>query len=109
MTVSQCPPFAVIDGLHIDREVFDTLARWASERGLGIQDAVQLALCAFNERNVTGEARPVVVRVHDSCAPCNLPLNYRRDPGTGGPASGRPSWRSAARGSERKPLPFPEP
>ena len=50
-SVSDGGRFVVIDELHLDREVFEVLARWAADRGLRIQDAVQLALCAFNEGN----------------------------------------------------------
>jgi hypothetical protein len=48
---SKCARFVVLDSLHIDRNVFETLAEWASRRGVRVQDAVQLALCAFNEQN----------------------------------------------------------
>jgi hypothetical protein len=50
-TPSECGRFVVIDRLHLDRHVFEALARWATDRGLRMQDAIQLALCAFNERN----------------------------------------------------------
>jgi predicted nucleic acid-binding protein len=46
---SPCGRFIVIDGLHLDRVVFESLATWASERGLRLQDAIQLAVCAFHE------------------------------------------------------------
>jgi len=46
---SPCGRFVVLDGLHLDRVVFEAVATWASERGLHLQDAIQLALCAFNE------------------------------------------------------------
>lgn len=49
-TVSNCGRFVVIDALHVDRSVFEALARWATDHGLGIQDAIQVALCAFNDR-----------------------------------------------------------
>lgn len=49
-TMSKCGRFVVIDQLHVDRNVFDLLANWAADRGVGIQDAIQLALCAFNDR-----------------------------------------------------------
>jgi hypothetical protein len=47
--ISPCGRFAVVDALHVDRNVFDALAQWASDHGLSIQDAVQVALCAFTE------------------------------------------------------------
>jgi predicted nucleic acid-binding protein len=47
--VSPCGRFVVLDDLHIDRAVFDLLTSWASERDLRIQDAIQLALCAFGD------------------------------------------------------------
>jgi hypothetical protein len=49
VTLSECRRFVVVDAIHVDREVFETLAAWAVERDLGIQDALQLALCAFND------------------------------------------------------------
>lgn len=39
--VSECGRFVVVDALHIDRDIFDALARWAADRGLQIQDAIQ--------------------------------------------------------------------
>ncbi len=68
-SLSECGRFVVLESLHVDRDVFEALARWASEHNLGVQDAVQLALCAFNERNAAEAARPVVFRVHDSRLP----------------------------------------
>lgn len=49
--LSECGRFVVIDALHLDRYVFEALARWATDRGLRMQDAIQLAVCAFNDRN----------------------------------------------------------
>jgi hypothetical protein len=49
LALSECRRFVVADGLHVDREVFETLEAWAAERGLGVQDAIQIALCAFND------------------------------------------------------------
>jgi hypothetical protein len=46
---SACGRFVVLDGLHLDRNLFESLARWAAERQLRLQDAIQLALCAFRE------------------------------------------------------------
>jgi hypothetical protein len=51
--VSECGRFVVFDALHLDRNTVEALGRWAADRGLRIQDAIQLALCAFNEG--TGE------------------------------------------------------
>ena len=47
--VSACGRFVVLEGLYLDRVVFDVLERWASERDLRPQDAIQLAICAFTE------------------------------------------------------------
>ena len=47
--LSPCGRFAVVDALHLDRDVFDAMAHWAADHHLGIQDALQLALCAFIE------------------------------------------------------------
>jgi hypothetical protein len=50
--VSACGRFVVLDGLHLDRNLFEALTRWASEHELRIQDAIQLALCVFRESAV---------------------------------------------------------
>jgi len=47
---SVCGRFVVLDGLHLDRHVFDAVVRWAAEHDLQIQDAIQLALCALRSR-----------------------------------------------------------
>lgn len=52
LMISACRRFVAIDGLHVDRDLFETLARWAAERDVRIQDALQLALCAFVEAAV---------------------------------------------------------
>ena len=57
--VSECGRFVVVEALHLDRDVFDALARWAADHGLRIQDAIQLAVCAFNDR--TGKRSNVTV------------------------------------------------
>jgi hypothetical protein len=49
--LSDCRRFVVIDALHIDRHLVEGLVRWADCRGLRLQDAIQLAICAFNESN----------------------------------------------------------
>jgi len=49
LSLSECRRFVVADALHVDREVFETLAAWAAEHHLSMQDAIQLALCAFND------------------------------------------------------------
>jgi len=62
-SVSVCQRFVVVDGLHVDRAVFAALQAWASERGVSVQDAIQLAICFFNECRVTDVApllRPIV-------------------------------------------------
>jgi hypothetical protein len=53
---SPCGRFIVLDGLHLDRVVFETLARWASKNHLRHQDAIQLAICAFNEGSARSRA-----------------------------------------------------
>jgi hypothetical protein len=55
---SPCGRFIVLDGLHLDRVVFETLARWASKNDLRLQDAIQLAICAFNEDSRTTAITP---------------------------------------------------
>jgi|GEM_PF-3953448 len=67
--VSECGRFVVIDGLHLDRNVVEALARWATDHGLKIQDAIQLALCSFNARNGMDSSAKTVFRVQDSHAP----------------------------------------
>ncbi len=49
MKPSACGRFIVIDSLHIDRRVLGALRSWAATRGLTVQDAIQLAICAFSE------------------------------------------------------------
>lgn len=46
--VSACGRFVVLDGLHLDRKVFDAIEGWARLRGLPVQDAIQVVLCAFD-------------------------------------------------------------
>jgi hypothetical protein len=48
--VSPCGRFVVLDGLHLDRNVFEALARWASDHDLRVQDAIQFVLCIFRDR-----------------------------------------------------------
>lgn len=50
-SVSPCGRFVVLNGLHIDRNVYEGLMRWAADRELRIQDAIQLAVCCL--RSVT--------------------------------------------------------
>jgi len=50
--VSSCGRFVIVDALHIDRGVFEALARWGMDHGLGLQDAIQVAFCAFIDRCV---------------------------------------------------------
>jgi hypothetical protein len=52
--VSACGRFVVLDGLHLDRNLFDALMEWAAQHQLRIQDAIQLALCIFREGAVDG-------------------------------------------------------
>ena len=50
---SQCGRFIVLDGLHLDRAVVEALTTWASQNGLRLQDAIQIAVCAFNDGSLT--------------------------------------------------------
>jgi len=50
---SPCDRFIILDDLHLDRVVFETLARWSSKNDLRLQDAIQLAICVFNESSRT--------------------------------------------------------
>ena len=52
LNTTACGRFVVLNGLLLDRHVFQELERWASERGLRPQDAVQLAVCALTERGL---------------------------------------------------------
>jgi hypothetical protein len=47
--LSPCGRFVVLDGLHLDRTLFEALSQWAAEHQLRLQDAIQLALCIFRE------------------------------------------------------------
>jgi hypothetical protein len=58
---SECGRFVRLDELYVDKDVYNALERWSQEQQLQLQDAIQLALCAFNERH---EAR--VLQVQDS-------------------------------------------
>ena len=49
MKLSACSRFVVLEGLHIDRKVLEPLASWGAGHGLTVQDAIQVAICAFNE------------------------------------------------------------
>jgi hypothetical protein len=55
-SVSKCGRFVIIDQLHLDRTVLQVLASWAAEHDVSIQDAIQLAVCAFNDQ-VSEQAR----------------------------------------------------
>lgn len=46
---SACGRFVVLDGLHLDRNLFDALVQWAARHDLRLQDAIQLGLCVFRE------------------------------------------------------------
>ncbi len=50
--VSACGRFVVLDGLHLDRDLFDALMRWAAKHKLHVQDAIQLALCIFRDASL---------------------------------------------------------
>lgn len=64
MKVSPCGRFTVLDALYLDREVLLELSSWAAARGLGLQDAVQLAVLSFVEQlSAADSASPVVEEV----------------------------------------------
>lgn len=56
ITKSRCGRFVVLDGLHLDRVVFENFSRWADAGDLRVQDALQLALCDLVERATTAVA-----------------------------------------------------
>ncbi len=58
MKLSACGRFVIVEALYIDRNALGALATWAAEHGLGAQDAIQIAILAFND---TAAARPEVV------------------------------------------------
>lgn len=64
-SLSECGRFVVLNSLHLDRNIFEALARWAAERGIGVQDAFQLALSYFNDQQTAALPAGGVVRVHD--------------------------------------------
>lgn len=41
--------FVLLSPLHVDREAIADLLEWAEPRGLTAEQAVQLAICVFNE------------------------------------------------------------
>ena len=47
--LSESGRFIVIDNLHLDRAVFHALSTWAKRKELTVQDAIQVALCLFND------------------------------------------------------------
>lgn len=51
MRLSPCRRFVVVESLHVDRKVLESLVSWAEGRGLRTQDAIQVAICAFNAAN----------------------------------------------------------
>jgi hypothetical protein len=64
-SLSECGRFVVLNSLHLDRNIFEALARWAAEREIGVQDAFQLALSNFNDQHTAALPPGGVVRVHD--------------------------------------------
>jgi hypothetical protein len=63
MKRSACGRYVLLDGVYLDRNVFDGLAKWAEARGLRIQDALQLAVCAFCEHERSSSATSLTERV----------------------------------------------
>jgi hypothetical protein len=49
MKLSACRQFVVFETLRLDRSLLESLALWGAQRGLRMQDAIQLAICAFND------------------------------------------------------------
>ena len=77
---SPCGRFIVLEGLHLDREVFESLASAASERGLRLQDAIQLAVCAFNENSCTMALAPSATVAIGATGRCS-PQAFATEPG----------------------------
>ena len=77
MKLSTCGRFIVLESLHIDRDVLGPLAAWAARRGIGLQDAIQLAVVGFMD-------------LPSVAAPSTSPF-----PGTEAPPPGPPSSRSS--------------
>lgn len=48
MQESVCGRFVVFRTLYIDRATLAPLAAWAVQRGLRVEDAIQIAVCAFD-------------------------------------------------------------
>ena len=65
---SRCRRFVVLHDLHLDRLVFDALSTWASDNGLHFQDAIQLAICAFNDRSSAMDDASSATRAIDGIA-----------------------------------------
>lgn len=70
MKHSVCGRFVVLDSLHIDRKVLGALASWAADRGLRVEDAIQLAICAFNDGAVPDRDE----RVPRRAVPCRTEI-----------------------------------
>jgi hypothetical protein len=106
---SSCGKFVELDELHIDRDVFETLARWATDHGLSIENAIQFALCCFNDSNAEGDhvetALTNIYRVQDSRTPVQswrlMPPPTVRAPGTAAQPSGLASSHSSPHRSRR--------
>jgi hypothetical protein len=47
--VSTSGRLVVLDGLHLNRYLFEALARWAADHDLRVEDAIQFALCIFRD------------------------------------------------------------
>jgi hypothetical protein len=59
MKLSNSGRFVVLETLRIDRLVLERLAAWAAQHDLQVQDAIQVAVCAFNDGNLR---RPTISR-----------------------------------------------
>lgn len=49
MKVSDCGRFVILAPVYIDRPVAEAIESWGERNGLGVQDAVQVALISFFE------------------------------------------------------------
>ncbi len=62
MKLSACRRFVIVEALYIDRDALGALTTWAAEHGLGAQDAIQIAILAFNDAATRLEVGPPAVR-----------------------------------------------
>jgi hypothetical protein len=75
--------FVLLPPLHVDREAIAELLQWAEPRGLTAEQAIQLAVCMFNEHR--GEwlgciAPPLVTPAPGGNRDAARPLHQQREP-----------------------------